>query len=568
MSESLSLPGVELELDVPVAMRDGVLLSTDIYRPPGVDPVPALLLRTPYGKRDVESQSYAHPAWYVSRGFAVISQDVRGRWDSEGEFLPFANEASDGADTIAWIAAQAWCSGAVGTYGFSYPGATQLLAAPESPALKAMAPAMTGSNYCEGWTYRNRTLNLAFVLTWAAGLGMDQATRAGDVEAEAGFAELFAAPQRFFASLPLRDAIPEPLLTYAPYFRDWLEHRDYDDYWRQWSPMEHYDEMRMPALHIAGWYDVFLEPTIDNFAALAGRGAAHQMLVVGPWFHMPWSQRVGELDFGAAGRNLIDETQARFFARWLRDEDNGIDREPPVHLFLLGANRWITESTWPPPVHEQTLFLASDGRGASLNGNGVLADAPPPAGSPPDGYPASPRAPVLSLGGRSASSADLSPMGPMDQRSQEVRNDVLVFTSQTLSGDLTIIGYPQVVLHVASSAPTSDFVARLVDVFPDERAINLSDGIERLAEGADTETGVREITLRLSPIANCFLAGHRIRLEVTSSNFPMHERNPHCDIDSFDVTSPDLRIASQFVYHDALHPSRLILPVTLQGIGD
>ena len=560
MGRLISLPDVEMELDLMVPMRDGVCLATDVYRPAGALPVAALVLRTPYGKSNVEAEAYAHPSWYVSRGFAVVSQDVRGRWDSQGEFVPFATEAADGADTYAWVAAQSWCDGSVGSFGFSYPGATQMLASACSPHLKAMAPAMTGASFWDGWTYRNGVLNLAFVISWAFGLGRDQAVRAGDMDAVQKFDDLMADPDRLYATLPVRGVLPKELLCYAPYLADWLEHRDYDDYWRRHSPMENYPAMGMPALHIAGWYDVFLEPTIDNFSALAARAEAHQMLVVGPWYHMPWSQYVGELDFGDAGKNNIDELQVRFFERWLKDKDNGIDREAPVHLFVMGKNTWRHESEWPPAaVRTQTLYFASDGRATSLNGTGRLDDAPLSGDSAPAGFLANPRGPVLSLGGRSGSNPAVAPMGPVDQRAQEVRNDVLVFTGEPLQRGLTVIGYPEVVLHVAATVVTCDFVVRLVDVYPDGRAINLCDGFRRLDEMSDGV--VSRIEIRLSPIANYFAVGHCLRVEIAGSDFPGHERNPHCDVDSFDATVLDLKMASQFVYHDGRYVSFLQVPV-------
>ncbi|MBS37047.1 MAG: X-Pro dipeptidyl-peptidase [Thiotrichales bacterium] len=564
MTETVEIPGLKMELDIGVPMSDGTVLATDVYRPVGQEPAPALLLRTPYDKRDVESQAYAHPAWYVAKGFAVVSQDVRGRWLSEGEFEPFANEANDGAETIEWIARQPWCDGSVGMFGFSYPGATQMLAALESQTLKAMVPAMTGSSYCDGWTYRNGVLKLSFILTWVAGLGRDQALRAGDVQAADEFDALLADAPEFHATLPLREAVPAHLLRYVPYLHDWLSHRDYDDYWRAHSPMERYSDISAPALHIAGWYDLFLEPTLDNYAALAAQGRAPQMLLVGPWVHMPWVRQVGEFDFGEAAASTIDELQCRFFERWLRGIENGLDAEPAVRLFVLGSNRWLYSPSWPPPSHEtNTFYLHSDGRAASLNGTGQLTRERPQHSRTVDGFPANPHAPVASLGGRGADNPAVAPAGAADQRPEEFRNDVLVFSSEPLHEPLTLAGYPEVCLHVAANVPSADFVVRLVDVSADGRAIGLCDAIERVevASGA-----VVELKLRLSPIANCFQVGHRIRLEVTGSDFPTHERNPHCPMEPFDARATDFRVASQFVFHGGEYLSRLSLPILDESI--
>ena len=519
------------------------------------------MLRTPYGKRDVFNQGYAHPAWYVSRGYAVVCQGVRGRWDSGDEFNPYANESRDGADTIDWIAAQPWCGGAVGMYGFSYGGATQLLAAAETPpALLAAAPGMTGSNYCDGWTYRDGALNHAFILSWAAELAMDQALRAGDEAAAAALADLVSHPAELYARLPVREAIPEALRAYAPYLDDWFDHPVYDDYWKRWSPRENYDRMNFAGLHIAGWYDNFLAPTIENFNALTQRGRAHQMLVVGPWYHMPWAQQVGDVDFGPQGRNLIDEFQVRFFDRWLRGEPNGIEEEAPVRLFVMGTNRWTSARRWPPDgVSTMTLHLSSDGRANSLNGTGCLRPEPAGGEAPPDAYPANPHLPIASLGGRSCCYAHTAPMGPADQRPEEARNDVLVYDGERLDRELVCIGEPNLTLAFACDCPTTDVVARLVDVHPDGTAINVSDGIVRLAN--TNAGGIVEVAIALSPTAICFRAGHRIRLEVTGSNFPMHDRNPNAAVDPLRATSRDFRVATHFVFHDARHASCLRLPI-------
>ncbi len=560
---SLSLPGIDIMSGVRVAMRDGVELATDIYLPPDSGPCPTLLVRTPYGKRDVTNQGYAHPAWYAAQGFAVVHQDVRGRWDSSGVFYPYAHEATDGADAIAWVSEQPWCNGAVGTYGFSYPGATQLLAASQSPpALKAMAPAMTGRNYCEGWTYQNGAFHNAFILSWVAALAKDQAMFAGDAEAEAALADLFSCTTDLYGHLPVREAVPTKWQQkYASYLSDWFDHPTYDDYWKQWAPQESYDAMQAPGLHIAGWYDVFLEGTIDNFVALRKRGQAHHMLVVGPWYHMPWSQHVGEVDFGTEGRNVMDEIQVKFFGRWLRGDDNGIEDEPPVRLFVTGSNRWREEDAWPPKGSQaRALHLASDGRACSINGTGRLQDEPVSGDAPVDAFSANPLVPVISLGGRSCCYADSTPMGAVDQRSQEIRNDVLVFDGDTLDRDVTCIGVPIAILHVAADVPNVDFVVRLVDVHPNGQAINICDGIARLSD-IGTSQGVQEVRIALAPMANCFQAGHRIRLDIAGSSFPTFDRNPHTGVDPRRATSSDCRVATQFVFHDARYPSRIEVPV-------
>jgi putative CocE/NonD family hydrolase len=553
----VDLLGVEVHHGVSVAMRDGVRLSTDLYLPAGT-PAPALLLRTPYNKRVGEFEGYAHPAWYARHGFAVVCQDVRGTYESEGELRPFHQEAEDGYDTIEWVAGQAWCDGQVGTYGFSYPGATQMLAATLAPPhLSAMAPAMTSSSYHEGWTYHGGALQLAFVLSWAAGLGRDQAVRAGDVAAVEAFDALMHAPAVFYARLPIRDALGPELARYAPFLAEWLAHPADGDYWRAIAPKEHYDAIDVPALHIAGWYDVFLEGTLENFSALARRGAAPQSLIVGPWFHMPWAQTVAGWDFGPDARNLVDDAQVRFFRRTLLGEDLG--DEPPVRLFVMGENRWRSFDAWPPPpdMHLE-LYLRSDGRAGSSNGTGELAPAVGEA-DPPDVWASDPNLPVMSLGGRSASVAALTPMGPADQRPEEIRNDVLVYTSAVLEEATTVIGVPVATVFAACDSPGCDIIVRLVDVHPDGTAVNVSDGNAR----ATWEAGpsARELSIRMSPTAISFDAGHRIRLEVAGTSFPVLDRNPGTGGPAAEAAADGLRVVTQIVFHDASRPSRVTLPV-------
>jgi uncharacterized protein len=538
-------------------MRDGVALAADIYLEEDAGPLPALLMRTPYNKRVAEFEAYAHPIWYARQGFAVVCQDVRGCFASEGEFTPFFQEALDGYDTVEWVASQPWCNGRVGSYGFSYPGATQLLAAGESPPhLAAMAPAMTGSSYHEGWTYRGGALQLAFVLSWAALLARHQALRAEDSLAVRRLDALLADPSPLYRCLPLTDAADRELAGYAPFLSDWLAHPGYDDFWAAASPLERYAEMRVPALHVAGWYDIFLEGTLDNYRALAAAGNASQSLLIGPWYHMPWMARVDGVDFGPEARNIVDEAQLRFFRRTLCDEP---DDGPAVRLFVMGENRWRSYADWPPRDRELALFLRSDGRANSLNGNGRLSGDAPPEGELADWWSSDPDLPLVSMGGRGCCTSDVSPMGPADQRSQESRNDMLVYTSAALDEALTVIGTPSVSLHSVCDSIGSDLVVRLVDVHPDGTALNVSDGVARVAW--DPGSKPTETAIRMSPTAIRFEQGHRIRLDVAGSSFPMHDRNPGNGMSGVEAREQDFRVVTQAVFHDAMRPSRLTLPV-------
>jgi putative CocE/NonD family hydrolase len=555
----MNIHEIPVQHDVRVPMRDGVQLSTDLYLPADGRPAPALLMRTPYNKRIAEFEAYAHPIWYARHGFAVACQDVRGRFDSEGTFAPFHQEARDGADTVEWIARQPWCNGKVGTYGFSYPGATQLLAAIEQPAgLAAMAPAMTAASYGEGWVYQRGALQLSFILSWAALLGREQALRASDLSAVAEFDRLLGCPTCLYPRLPLRSAFPPELMRHIPFLMDWLERSAEEERWAELAPNHHSGEMKVPALHIAGWYDTFLEGTLENYCGMRDAGAPHQELIIGPWLHMPWSSHFAGGDHGPEARNVIDEAQLRFFRRTLKGEK--VEPDPPVSVYVMGENRWHGFESWPPPGGDWlVLYLRSDGRANSLNGNGLLSRKPAPSDEPCDVWSSDPTFPVVSLGGRSCCTADVAPMGPADQREQESRNDVLVYSTEVLEQDVTVIGHPELTLFSAADRPTSDLVARLVDVRPDGSAINVADGNLRVSW---TESdGVRELPVPMSPTGIRFAEGHRIRLEVAGSSFPMYDRSSGSAVAAIDATAADFRVATQFVFHDARRPSRLVLPV-------
>lgn len=561
---------VEVERDVAARMRDGAVLLADVYRPACPPPWPVLLMRLPYDKAQAEVYAYSHPSWYARAGYLVVVQDCRGRWASEGEWYPFRDEAADGFDTVAWAAALPGSSGQVAMYGFSYAGATQLLAAGERPpALAAIAPAMTAADYYDQWTYRGGALQHAFTRFWALSLARDTARRRGDLDLE----ERLAAALRRACEEYWAPPAAAPLLVesgVAPYYRDWIAHDTADDYWHQWSIRSRPQSIAVPALYVGGWYDVFLEGTLDSFGALGPGNSARpeQRLVVGPWFHSPWHQHAGGFDFGAAAGSAVDALHVLWLDRHLRGERNQLDDEPPVALFVMGENRWRFESSWPVAgIRAQTFFLRSGGRANSLAGNGWLALERPDE-EPPDVFVYDPRNPVLSLGGHSCCNDMLAPMGPADQRPAEVRNDVLVYTSAVLSADVVVIGTVELTLFAASTAVDTDFTAKLVDVHPDGRAVNIADGIVRArfrdslaAPSLLQRDRVTEYRIRVGSTANRFASGHRIRLEVSSSNFPAFDRNSNSGKPLIEAGPADWVVATQTVFHDHRYPSRLTLPV-------
>jgi uncharacterized protein len=561
------------ETDLMVPMRDGVRLATDIYRPEHQDRVPTLLARTPYDKSGIEGLREELDVFAAVRaGYAVVVQDVRGRYASEGDFDAFAQEAADGADTIAWITAQSWSDGNVGTFGKSYLGATQWQLAPaQPPGLRAIAPSMTPSDTYEGNTYQGGA-TVGHVLAWAVGLSAEAARRlvaaGGDIPADwARDLDYDAA----FAHLPLSD---HPAYeTLAPFWPQWISHPSDGPYWRSISPNTNYDKITVPVLNIGGWYDILLGPALENYCCVRHTGtglARHSRLVIGPWSHVDLSGRFPDRDFGpAASRQAIDldGLQLRWFDRWLKGVENGVDTEEPVLIFVMGTDTWRSEPDWPLPDTRYTdYYLHSDGSANTRHGDGGLSIFPPSV-EPPDTFLADPHHPVPTVGGQVLVPGTNS-IGPRDQGPVEDRDDVIVHTSEILTEPLEVTGPIQLRLFVTCTAPDTDFTGKLVDVFPDERAINLTDGIlraryrnSRQQPELMTPGAVYEVTVDLWATANVFQPGHRIRLEIAGSNWPRFGRNSNTGDTIADEPAEAYRPATIRILHDAAHPSRLILPI-------
>jgi putative CocE/NonD family hydrolase len=557
--------------------RDGTTFVSDVYRPASGGPFPTLLLRTPYRRQTAQTSAYRHPSWYARRGYMVVVQDTRGRGDSGGVFEPFANEGQDGADAIEWAASLEGSNGRVGTYGFSYPGACQLLAARERPPdLVTMCPGFTASRYHDGWTYSGGALNLAFVASWTAHLASEGARRRGDDEAVRAFDQAWAdGPARHYSHLPLSAYPPfaGAFAADAPYFADWLAHPSYDDYWRRWSIDEDYDRVDVPGFHPAGWYDVFVEGTVRNFQGLrSGAGSeatrGRQKLVVGPWYHGPWSSRFGAVDFGPAARQTVDDWQLRWFDRFLRGEDSGVlDR--PVTAFVMGENAWRDFDDWPPSgTASRPMYLRSDGGSAnSVDGDGRLSFEAPEH-EPPDVIVSDPTAPTPSAGGRSCCHPLVAPMGPADQAVVESLNRVLVYSSDPLERPLTIVGTVSARVFVACDAPDADVTVKLCDVWPDGRSINVCGGIRRgryrgsASEPTPLTPGeVSEFRVELGPTAMTFAPAHRLRLQVSTSDFPQFDRNLQTGGPLFAEGPTAARIATVAVLHERGFASHVMLPV-------
>jgi putative CocE/NonD family hydrolase len=554
-------------------MRDGVTLSADIYRPEGDGPFPVILMRLPYDKTGAENITYADPSWYARHGYLVVIQDNCGRCASEGDFVPFEREAKDGYDTIEWAARLPGANGRVGMYGFSYAGATQLLPATlRPPSLVTVCPAMTASQYYEGWTYNQGALALAFTMSWATQLASGDARRAKDGAALGQLDMAFAGIHGWHWMLPLA-AYPPLAGEYGGYFRDWLDHPTYDDYWQRWSIEEDYRRLTTPALHIAGWYDIFLAGSVKNFLGMRdGAGTpearAGQKLVIGPWVHMPWAP-VSNSPAGVEP-TIVDDLQLRWFDQFLKGEETGV-LDAPVRLFVMGAEEWRDYPDWPPPGTEPVRwYLHSGGRANSRFGDGSLS-LEAPGDERPDYFTYDPAYPNQSQGGHSCCFGFVSPMGPADQRASEEFNSVLVYTSDALSQPLELIGDVSVKLFAATSAVDTDWTARLCEVHPDGRSINLQEGIVRaryrdsLTEPSLLEPDrVYEYTIPLGPIGARIAAGNRLRVTIASSDFPQWDRNLNTGGPLFDEGLTDAIVARQTVLHSGDHASHLTVSTVVR----
>jgi putative CocE/NonD family hydrolase len=556
------LSDVRCEFDVAQVMSDGTVLKADIYRPSISGRYPVLLQRTPYNKSLAGNLCYQHPIWYARRGYMVVVQDVRGRWKSDGDFYPFAHEESDGTEAIEWAARLPGANGRVGMYGFSYQGATQLLAARvRPPSLKAIAPAMTASQYYDGWIYQGGAFSLAFALSWATQLIGTQALRRGDNFCAQQLVDALSCSGRFY-QLPLKEV---PLFSGnkdAQFFLDWLNHPANDAYWQRWSLDSCYSNLQIPALHIGGWYDIFLRGTLRNFLGMKNADALEQRLVVGPWLHMPWTQHVGCLDFGAAATNPIDRKQIAFFDHILKEESLRED-DCSVEVFVMGENRWQRFASWPPPQAKiRNLFLHSHG-GATAPGDGWLSEDSP-THEPPDPFVYDPHSPVLSAGGTSCCFPANAPMGPADQRVVEADPGVLVYSCAPFSYECCIIGPVKLRLWAVSTARDTDFTAKLCHVGTNGMAINLCSGIIRaryrnsMTEPSLLQPGsAYEYEIDLGATAVRFKRGESLRLLVSSSDYPHWDRNPNTGKEFGEDTLSELVVATQLVLHEKDHLSRL-----------
>jgi len=538
--------------NVKIPMRDGTRLAANLFLPDAKGRFPVILMRTPYGKGTIQSPI----GRTLSRlGYALVIQDCRGRGDSEGTWDPFRYDVQDGRDTLRWVIHQPWCNGRVGTAGASYVGWTQWALAPDAPPeLKTMVPMVPFADAYHHAAYQGGAFQLALCFGWGLSVGgvhLDPAQL-----------------KKAFRYLPLNrwhEQFHPPVL----YLRDWIVHSTFDHYWRVRSIYGRYQNISCPILVIGGWYDIFSQAVFDCVDQVR-RHAKNRLvrrnicLVVGPWQHGTPKRKLGELDFGPEAVRDPYQLQQQWLDYWLQDKETGVENWPPYLLFIMGENRWRGFSQWPPRnAVLRRFYLHSQGKANTLHGNGRLDLCPPSQDEPHDQFVYDPHNPVPTLGGNNLVAL---PSGPFDQTSIEQRPDVLVYTTQPFIHPLRVIGPVKLILYAASTAPDTDFTVKLLDVHPDGRAFNLCDGILRARyRNGDTQTQlihpgqIYRYEIQVGVTANTFLPGHRLRIEVSSSNFPRFDRNPNTGHPH--GTDTELYQATQTIYHDPAHPSHLLLYV-------
>ena len=567
----MEIQQVILEKNVPCKMRDGVTLYADVYRPNVEGKFPVLLTRLPYNKDlPFYSHRYLDTNRLVQNGYMVIVQDVRGRYNSEGDFYPFVHEAEDGYDTVEWAATLPYSNGKVGMFGLSYYGFTQLLAATERPPhLKAIVPAMTLTDWQKDSVEKDGKYNLSSSQTWALESVapdeikrkyQDPLTYENIMKKMAGY---YNEIEEWFKYMPASEWPPLKELGVAEFFFDFIQNRLSEEQYKKVSISEKFDQIEVPAYHIAGWYDNFLQATIRNFSELSKKeNPTMQKLIIGPWAHGIFQSSLGDRHFGLhASQDWIDyETDLtglhiRWFNHWLKDEQAEFNTEAPIKLFVMGINKWRNEHEWPLARTVYTpYYLHSEGKANTRFGDGKL-NAGLPNQEQADTFMYDPKNPVPTNGGGTLV-AGTRP-GPIDQRQIEERKDVLVYTSEPLTEPLEVTGPIKVKLWVKTDVVDTDFTAKLIDVTPEGKALHLTDGIRRVK--VDNQHQAVEVDIDLWATSNVFLPGHCIRVEISSSNFPRFDIN--LNTGKTMIESSETKTATQTVCHQQEFPSHILLPI-------
>ena len=573
-----------IDRDVAVPMRDGIQLMADIYRPALDQPLPALVVRLPYGKSTLSMQLIqVEPLRASEAGYAVVYQDTRGRFQSAGDFYPFVHEAQDGYDTVEWVASQPWCNGRVGLTGASYVGISQwLTAALQPPHLRAMFPIVSPSQAYDGMIYQGGAFQLGFTLLWTLlFLAPDLAARRALLgDGDPSLAErLVLESDRIGAHYDFTPLASLPVLRdgdAAQYYLDWIACQARDGYWNAIDPTLLYRNIQVPAFNVGGWYDLFLLGTLENYTRMRQKGRsqvsrAGQRLLVGPWAYGLYGGVYPDRSYGVcSSSDAVDLTglQIRCFDHHLKGGSNGPADESPVQVFVMGEDRWRDEDEWPLARTQYEKWYLRDSPQPGASGGRLSSE--PPSREEPDTYRYDPRNPLPTLGGPSflpglGVGADC---GPKDQRPIEAREDVISYTSAPLNRPIGVTGPLEMVLFAGTDAPDTDFVARLCDVYPDGVSCILAEGIlrARFRDGLGSPSPVKPgevVVYRINLVAtsNVFLAGDSVRVDIASGSFPRFDRNPNTSRPTGHDGPSDYRVAVQTIFHDSAHPSHIVLPV-------
>ena len=570
------------EQNVAMTTRDGVSLLADVWRP-AEGQAPTLLVRTPYDRRATLQFGGANSTVpslmpLVNAGYAVVLQDARGTGMSEGSFEPKVDEIADGQDTVAWVREQSWSDGTVAMYGSSYHGMVQwALAINETPGLRAIAPTQAATDwYTNLWYSQGGAMSLSLDTFWNAMMYAMQEQRDLATGVSQDPTALYRLGGSLLSALSLNDATPlADLPVHGPgrWFDDWIAHPDFDEYWKSqdWSGSEFMAKVNMPVLSIGGWYDLKILGTVEGFLGVRTHGASEDArdksrLLIGPWDHMSFTGRFADRYFGILGETDISTEHIAFFDEHLRGVSPATPA-PRVRIFVMGIDQWRDEADWPLPDTQYTdYYLDSAVSAKTRHGDGVLQVDAPVADSV-DEFTYDPRNPVPTAGG-ALLPADPGLIGAVDQSVVDGRDDILCFATPVLEEALEVTGHVELKVFVSSSAVDTDIAAKLVDVFPDGRAINLCDGMLRLRYRDDLSNPtplipgeVYEVTVKMGVTSNVFLPGHRLRLDVSSSNFPRFDRNTNTGGFIARESIDDAIVATNRVHHSPAYPSRLILPI-------
>lgn len=543
-----------------IRMRDGVTLYADVYRPSRAGRFPTVVVRTPYGVQRENVGVHDNLISLAKMGYAVVNTDCRGRYESEGSWDPFRSEGKDGYDVIEWAAKQPWSNGKVASQGGSYLGHVQWAAGSEKPpSLVAMFPAVASTNLYANWITHGGAFRLSFNFGWGV---IRMPFRI--MQPQWYFTGKDAAPElsydRLLRHLPLETMDEAAYHHPVKHWRDWLAHESYDAYWKAVSDEERFGNIQVPVQTQGGWFDIFLAGTINGYTGVRRNGATERArrlsrVVIGPWGHGP-SRKYGDLDFGPDADRKLAGYERRWHEFHLKGVSNGLDQEPPVQIFYMGVNRWRGEEDWPIPGTQYVSWY--------LRENGKLSQEPPRSDSTTT-YSYNPEDPVPTTGGNNCCGTPTI-AGPVDQAPLDARKDIVRFQSDVLSAAVPIGGPVKMRLFASTDGRDTDWMAKLIDVYPDGKAYPMAEGIlrARFRKGLDKpellEPGrIYEFEIDMVGTAVVFQPGHRIRVDITSSNFPQFDRN----LNTGEPLGKGIRVrtARQTIWHSAGRPSAIVLPV-------